>query len=209
MPKGSPELTQSRKNEIVAACRKLFQTMSYKEITIKEIAEETSFTRPSIYNYFKTKKKIFLALFQKEYESFADELRELCQGKEKLSLDELASELAQAMEKRAMLLKLLSMNLYDMEENSRLERLVDFKIAYSDFIREVDRCLRQFCPAFDEQRRKDFLYSFLPFMFGLYPYTAATDKQIAAMEKAGMDFSPASTYELAYSGIRTLLRGIQ
>ena len=90
MPKGSPELTQSRKKEIVAACRKLFQTMSYKEITIKEIAEETSFTRPSIYNYFETKEEIFLALFQKEYESFADELRELCQGKEKLSLKDIA-----------------------------------------------------------------------------------------------------------------------
>ena len=70
MPKGSAELTNSRREEIIAACRKLFQSMSYKEITIKEIAEETSFTRPSIYNYFETKEEIFLALFQKEYESF-------------------------------------------------------------------------------------------------------------------------------------------
>ena len=209
MPKGSPELTQSRKKEIVAACRKLFQTMSYKEITIKEIAEETSFTRPSIYNYFETKEEIFLALFQKEYESFADELRELCQGKEKLSLDELASELAQAMEKRAMLLKLLSMNLYDMEENSRLDRLVEFKTAYKEFIYAVDRCLQKYCPTLGEERRQVFLYSFLPFMFGLYPYTMATDKQKAAMEKAGMEYTPAGTYELAYSGIHTLLRGIQ
>ena len=52
MPRGSAELTNSRREEIVAACRKLYGTMSYKEITIKEIAEETSFTRPSIYNYF-------------------------------------------------------------------------------------------------------------------------------------------------------------
>ena len=209
MPKGSPELTQTRKNEIVSACEKLFQTMSFREITIKEIAEETSFTRPSIYNYFETKEEIFLALFQKEYEAFAGELDLLCQRDDALSLDELASALAQALAKRAMLLKLLSMNLYDMEENARLERLVEFKTAYRDFISAVDRCLQKFCPALEGQSRQMFLCSFLPFMFGLYPYTVATDKQKAAMEKAGLDYTPVSTGELAYAGIQILLRGIQ
>ena len=209
MPKGSPELTQTRKNEIVSACEKLFQTMSFREITIKEIAEETSFTRPSIYNYFETKEEIFLALFQKEYEAFAGELDLLCQRDDALSLDELASALAQALAKRAMLLKLLSMNLYDMEENARLERLVEFKTAYKAFIQAMDRCLRKFCPALGEQSRQTFLYAFLPFMFGLYPYTVATDKQKAAMEKAGLDYTPVSTYTLAYAGIQILLRGLQ
>ena len=37
MPKGSPELTNARKEEIIAACRKLYETMSFKDITIKEI----------------------------------------------------------------------------------------------------------------------------------------------------------------------------
>ena len=209
MPKGSAELTTSRREEIIAACRKLFQSMSYKEITIKEIAEETSFTRPSIYNYFETKEEIFLALFQKEYESIVEELDLLCQGKEALSLDDLASALAQALDKRPMLLKLLSMNLYDMEENARLERLVEFKTAYRDFITALDCCLYKFRPTLDEQSKHTFLYSFLPFMFGLYPYTMATDKQKAAMEKAGMAYTPVCTYELAYAGIRVLLKGLQ
>lgn len=209
MPKGSTELTNSRREEIIAACRKLFQSMSYREITIKEIAEETSFTRPSIYNYFETKEEIFLALLQKEYESIVGELDLLCQSKEALSLEELAPTLAQALERRPMLLKLLSMNLYDMEANARLTRLVEFKAAYKEFIRAVDRCLQKLRPAFGEQSRQTFLYSFLPFMFGLYPYTMATDKQKAAMEKAGLDYTPVSTYELAYGGIRTLLNGLE
>ena len=68
MPKGSPELTNARKEEIIAACRKLYETMSFKEITLKEIGQQTSFTRTSIYNYFETKEEIFLALFAREYE---------------------------------------------------------------------------------------------------------------------------------------------
>ena len=63
MPKGSPELTSARKEEIISACRKLYETMSFKDITLKEIGQQTSFTRTSIYNYFETKEEIFLALF--------------------------------------------------------------------------------------------------------------------------------------------------
>ena len=47
--------TDKRRSEIVRACRELYQTMSFKDITIKEISEYTSFSRPSIYNYFATK----------------------------------------------------------------------------------------------------------------------------------------------------------
>ena len=77
MPKGSAELTNARREEILAACRKLYETMSFKDITLKEIGQQTSFTRTSIYNYFETKEEIFLALFQREYEQFARELDEL------------------------------------------------------------------------------------------------------------------------------------
>ena len=45
MPKVSLELTNSRKEEIVKACETLYETMSFKDITIKEIGNITSFTR--------------------------------------------------------------------------------------------------------------------------------------------------------------------
>ena len=99
MPKGSAELTTARREEILAACRKLYETMSFKEITLKEIGQQTSFTRTSIYNYFETKEEIFLALFQREYELFARELDDLCLSRESLSPEELASELAHALER--------------------------------------------------------------------------------------------------------------
>ena len=66
MPKGSTALIEARKEEIISACEKLYQKMSFKEITIKEIGNATSFTRTSIYNYFHTKEEIFLALLQRE-----------------------------------------------------------------------------------------------------------------------------------------------
>ena len=209
MPKGSAELTNARREEILAACRKLYETMSFKEITLKEIGQQTSFTRTSIYNYFETKEEIFLALFQREYELFAEELDDLGGREDALSLDELAAELARALDNRPLMLKLLSMNLYDMEANSRMERLVEFKTAYGASKDALDRCLIKFVPGLGEKGRQTFLYAFLPFVYGLYPYTIVTDKQREAMKEAGISYVYMSTYEMAYSFIRTILGGLQ
>ena len=209
MPKGSPELTNARKEEIIAACRKLYETMSFKEITLKEIGQQTSFTRTSIYNYFETKEEIFLALFAQEYDYFSRDLDSLCEQNEILTLDELASALAHALERRPLMLKLLSMNMYDMEANSRMERLVAFKTAYGASKDALDRCLKRFVPALDEKGRQTFLYAFLPFVYGLYPYTMVTEKQKQAMQEAGISYVYMSTYEMAYDFIRTLLGGLR
>ena len=209
MPKGSPELTNARKEEIIAACRKLYKTMSFKEITLKEIGQQTSFTRTSIYNYFETKEEIFLALFAQEYEYFSRDLDSLCEQNEILTLDELASALARALERRPLMLKLLSMNMYDMEANSRMERLVAFKTAYGASKDALDRCLKKFVPALDEKGRQTFLYAFLPFVYGLYPYTMVTEKQKQAMKEAGISYVYMSTYDMAYDFIRSLLGGLK
>ena len=40
MFKGTPELIEKRREEIINACERLYQTMSFKEITLKEIGSE-------------------------------------------------------------------------------------------------------------------------------------------------------------------------
>jgi AcrR family transcriptional regulator len=209
MRKVTPEQITLKREEIINACEQLYRTMSFREITLKEIGSITSFSRPTIYNYFETKEEIFLALFQREYELFSAELDELCRRKNALSLDELASELAHALENRPLMLKLLSMNLYDMEANSRMERLVEFKTAYGASKDALDRCLQKFVPGLGETGRQTFLYAFLPFVYGLYPYTVVTEKQKQAMAQAQIGYVYLSTFEMARSFIRTILGGLQ
>lgn len=204
MPKGSPELTASRREEIINACEKLYETMSFKEITIKEIGAVTSFTRTSIYNYFQTKEEIFLALMQREYELWAQELSALSEEKDSMTAVDFADTLAKSLEKRQQLLKLLAMNHYDMEENSRAERLTDFKVAYGASLDAVRACLKKFFPNTDAE---SFIFVFFPFLFGVYPYTFATEKQLTAMREAKMDFKMHSIYEIIYSCVMQLLGG--
>ena len=102
MPKGSPERTAARKEEIVNACEKLYQTMSFKDITLKEIGSETSFSRPTIYNYFQTKEEIFLALFEREYVRWNEELESILQDNESLTKGQIAEKLASSLAKYLM-----------------------------------------------------------------------------------------------------------
>lgn len=205
MPKGSPELTNARKEEIIAACEKLYETMSFKDITIRDIGNATSFGRTSIYNYFQTKEEIFLALLQREYEIWISDLKELASKKKDLSRDELASELAHTLERRELLLKIMTMNHFDMEENSRQERLTEFKVAYGNSIRAVGHCLDTFCPEMSVNEKQDFIYAFFPFIYGVYPYTSVTDKQRKAMEDAGVQYVYQSVYEITYTFLKNLL----
>ena len=206
MPKGSVELANARREEIISACEKLYQTKSFKEITLKDIAGATSFTRTSIYNYFQTKEEIFLALMQKEYERWVEELNAVADDYTTMSAEAFSSTLAHSLEKRGMLLKLLSMNHFDMEENSRAECLVDFKQAYGASIEALHRCLTKFFPDMDAKARQDFLYAFLPFLYGIYPYTTVSGKQRKAMAEAGLDFVYMSVYDIAFNCIRALLK---
>lgn len=205
MIKGTPELISGRREEIVNACEKLYKTMNFKEITLKEIGNEVPFSRPTIYNYFQTKEEIFLALYTREYDLWIADLEKIASSDAPLSRKDVAGRIAKSLEPRVQLLKLLSMNNYDMEANSRPELLVSFKASYGRSLEVFRGILEKFCPGTDENRRTEIVYVFFPFMFGLYPYSAVTEKQRSAMEEAGVGFVEHSVYELAYSCLCALL----
>ncbi len=205
MPKGSPELTAARKKEIVNACEKLYQTMSFRDITLKEISKSTSFTRTSIYNYFQTKEEIFLALFQREYDRWDEDLVAILKGNDHLTKAQLAEKIAASLAGREQLLKLLSMNNYDMEANSRQEPLTAFKKSYGRSMQLLCILLEKFCPEMGVTDIQNFIYVFYPFMFGIYPYTTVTEKQKMAMKDAGIHYVYQTIYELTYNCLIRLL----
>ena len=205
MIKGTPELIAQRREEIINACEQLYRTMSFREITLKEIGKITSFSRPTIYNYFETKEEIFLALFQREYDSWNEDLTAILEGNEKLTKAELAEKIAASLAGRDQLLKLLAMNNYDMEANSRPERLVAFKESYGRSLGLMRELLLKFCPDMGGTEIRNFIYIFFPFMFGIYPYTSVTEKQKTAMKDAGIDYVYQTVYELTHSCLIRLL----
>lgn len=207
MPKVTKEQTNARRDEIINACAKLYETTCFKELTLKDIAKATSFTRTSIYNYFQTKEEIFLALLEREYDLWNRDLSAILEENEQLTADTFADLLAHSLEKRERLLKLMSMNHYDMESSSRIENLTQFKCAYGRSLQLVTRCVEKFFPAMHVHEVQNFIYIFFPFMFGIYPYTYVTEKQREAMKNAKADYVFMSIYELTFSCVKNLLNG--
>ena len=201
MSRGSAALTAARREEIIAACAELNETMSFREITIKEIGAATSFTRTSIYNYFETKEEIFLA----EYELWVDAMNAVMEQNETMTRSEIADTLARTLTDRPRLLRLLSMNLFDMEANSRAERLAEFKVAFGTSLDTVTRMLEKYVPEMDAPARQEFLYAFFPFIYGIYPYTSVTEKQRTAMVQAGIPYVYQSAYDLTFTCLKKLL----
>lgn len=205
MRKGTPEDIAQRREEIVDACEQLYRTMSFREITLKEIGKITSFSRPTIYNYFETKEEIFLALFKREYDYWNTQLTAILDEYDQLTKVQLADLIARSLEERQQLLKLLSMNNFDMEANSRQEMLTSFKQSYGGAIDRISMLLKKYCPEMSTADIQNFIYTFFPFMFGIYPYTAVSEKQMTAMKEAGVGYMYQTVYELTYSCLIRLL----
>lgn len=205
MPKRSQELTRARREEIVEACAGLYEYMPFREITLGEIGKKTSFTRTSIYNYFHTKEEIFLALLEREYRAWTADLNALADAPVSSAFPARFSGLLEA---RGCMLRLLSMNLYDLETGSRIENLIAFKCAYNASIQAVEACLRAhyICTHEDEQQ---FIYAFFPFLFGVYPYTSHSEKQREAMERAGVSYRRYTAAALTGRLVEKLVAGWQ
>ncbi len=160
MPKDVKDLAASRREEIVNACETLYKTKSFKDITIKDIGGATTFTRTSVYNYFETKEEIFLALLTREYLLWVSDLQTLL-GESVLSRKEYAEALARSLQARPVMLKLLSVNMYEIEGNSRIERLTEFKKAYGAAIKAISQSFVKSFPERGERGAESFVKTYL------------------------------------------------
>lgn len=198
-------LIDNRKEEIIDACEKLYKKVGFKNVNIKLIGENISCSRTSIYNYFETKEEIFLALVEREYLKWNKDLSKIY-DKNKLSKTELIDKITMSLSKRKILLKLISMNMYEMEENSSYESVKKYKIAYTKSVNIFRNCIVKFLNISSEEATK-IVFTFYPFMIGIYPYSAVTKKQKNAIEEIGFKYDYYKDDELIKMGLNNVLGG--
>lgn len=199
-------LEDQRCTEILNTCEQLYLQKSYSEISIKDIGENISFSRASIYNYYKTKEEIFLGLLTREYERWAIDIQKIAQNTEALSAHELASDIAKTLDKRLILLKISAMNLYEIEDKSSSERLKAYKVSFKKASEALNLCIDRFLPHVAAEKKALVQYGFLPFTYGIYPYIRPTHNQREAMDAVGMSYrTDVTVYEIVYSLLKKLL----
>ena len=192
----SAEYEENRLNEILNACDALYAQKGFHDITLKDISEKTSFSRPSIYNYFQTKEEIFLGLLLRELKAWISSLKEINFSEKKLAKEELAKEIARTLSKRTTFLKILAMNIYEIEENSRLERLAQYKATYKDAFLVFSDLIHKNAPC-TKKEAELVTRLFFPFLSGVYPYAFPTQKQRDAMAAAKFEYKAPGVETLA------------
>ena len=87
----------------------------------------------------------------------------------------------------------MSVNLNSIENNTGEDRLVAFKKCMAELFCVLREGLDKFFPDSSAQEKELFLYGHFCFVYGLYPITHPTPKQVSAMEKA--DFKRPQSFE--------------
>ena len=200
-------LIDERKEEVINACEKLYEKLDFKDINIKLIGEQISVGRTSIYNYFGTKEEIFLALLEREYLKWNEDLSALLEN-EKLDKEDFINKITESLIKRKTLLKLISMNMFEMEANSRIQSITNFKLAFKESISLLEQCLCKFFNVEDSEA-EEITFTILPFLVGIYPYTSLTDKMKEAMNKANLEYKFYTDKEMIKMGLEKILGGIK
>ncbi|MDD3338085.1 MAG: TetR family transcriptional regulator [Lachnospiraceae bacterium] len=204
----TPEQIENRQNEIILACKEIYEKDGYDAVTMKGISEMTSFTRPAIYGYYKTKEEIFMDILKEEFSLWSEDFQKRCQRTNDNSRETFCSLLADSMCDRTVLLELLSVHLNTMENNTRLERLVEFKKTVYQFF---DILRNQICCFFsdaDEEHINDFFDHFIIYLNGLYPHIVHSEIQKQAMTLAGRPPVERNLRHVCYNGLLLISKSL-
>ena len=94
--------------------------------------------------------------------------------------------IADTLEGRTLMLKILSENPFDMEKNCRKECLEVYQDSYTGVLEAFVEVLDKFCSRMTAADKQEFIYAFFPFLHGIYPYTEQRQQQKEAMKAAGI-----------------------
>ena len=145
-----------------------------------------------------------MALLEREYLKWNEDLYILLEKNEKLSKEDFIDIITDLLVKRKTLLKLISMNMFEMEANSRTQSITNFKLTFKETVSLLEQCLCKFFNIKDSEA-EEITFTFLPFLVGIYPYTSVTNKMKEAINKANFEYKFYTDKEMIKMGLEKIL----
>jgi AcrR family transcriptional regulator len=197
------EQVNSRHEEIINACDKLLSDYGYEGVTYKAISQITTFTRQSIYTYYKTKDEILVDLLGREVQSWKCTFIEGMDKEPTMSKEQYSIFLTKTLFSHDKMLKLLSI-LFSVVETNSSEKFLNV-------IEVIAPSVDKYFPEASLEHKNRFLCAFSVYLLGLYPISHLTQKQLMSGQMTGIDHTvhavPDIEY-LCYQGILYLLSGL-
>lgn len=183
------EQVADRRREILEAAADLYVSQGYDAVTFKAIGARTSITRPSLYNYYRSREEVLLDLLRQDYADWYADLQQAFAGAPAGGRPEFCRRLTDTLVRHQLMLQLLSINLRAIESESRPEMLVGFKRICLEAMGYLGGILAQWFPAAGAAAREGFFDSFSVLLLGIYPHTHHTERQLSAMREVGFTVS--------------------
>jgi AcrR family transcriptional regulator len=201
------EQITSRQEEIINACDELLSSFGYEGVTFKAISELTSFTRSSIYNYYKTKDEVLLDLIKRELIHWQKCLVEVMKTTPTMTKEQYSSSLTQQLASHDKLLMLSSILATFIEVNSSasFEKQVDFEKELNKLQCIFAASVDQYFPGAVAEKKAIFQFAFFAYTFGLFPVLHPSQKRLKAIEQAKIGLHGPDFQYLCYHGILLLL----
>ena len=209
------EQLKQRQDEIIRACKLIYEEAGYEGLHFKAISERTSFTRPTLYNYYKNKDDILLDILAYELVEWQQELLQVANNGDTLNgkilleqYDVMAGIITQSLAERPTMLQLLSILFTMLERNCSVDKLAEFKKILMETQYGLMTWMKSTLDLVDDRKSEFFLTSFLSIIIGLYPMTHLTKKQEEAISLAGIDYHKPEFQAYCHRIVAQLLRSM-
>lgn len=134
------EEKQRRRSQILAAAERLWQTSSYSDLSMNQVAREANLAKGTLYLYFATKEELFLALLNEHLHDWFQEMHRLLAQHPPRTADEIATLIIDSARNRESLRRLLMLLGTVLERNVSPENLRYF---YRSLRQRVQPILKQ------------------------------------------------------------------
>jgi AcrR family transcriptional regulator len=182
------EQVASRQEEIIAVCDAIYCEKGYEAVHFKAVSKMTTISRPTIYNYYKTKEEIFLDIIKRDFVQWTGELKTHFEITPKMTKKEICFFLTDSLVKHQKYFELFAVYIQPIEMNSSLEKLTSFKKAMQPFSNVFLEGLDKYFPNSKAEEKRKFLFNFQAAVHGVFPLTHLSKKQIEAMKKINPEY---------------------
>ncbi len=170
-----------REAEILRSAMAIYEEFGFEEVTFSRISQNTNFTRPTIYSYYKTKEEIMLCLTSIYLDKFVQLFSKKMGGV--FQRDDLftATAMCECFEEVPEFIHLYTVIYSIIEKNVSLEALAQFKRDTMSHLNLLSDTMKKISPDASDEEIYTFLLRTLCFASGLCPMTEQSDVQREAV----------------------------
>ena len=202
------EQIASRQEEIINVCDAIYCEKGYEAVHFNAVSKMTSISRPTIYNYYKTKEEIFLDVLKRDFAKWTEELNSHFKKNKKMTKNQFCDILADSMLNHEKYFELLFVYMPSIEKNSSLEKLTEYKQNVWSFRIAFFEGLAKFFPNTNDEIKQMFYIHFKAVVYGVYPLTHLSDDQLKAMKKVSPKYKVPDFRQTCFKALMLLMADI-